>query len=178
MKHSDNKEPQNASHLAARAVMAYRSGFLIDALSIGEAASASGIVCDWKASRGAVVTDEKLLHRAFAFIYIGTILDQEATEPMSEALRKELANDMSNALDARETAVKWGLARDVNETNPFAHVGYKLASRVLRIDRPLIDALTNELLAVGKMDCAQLKAWLDGHALPLAFDELERSWSY
>jgi hypothetical protein len=25
---------------------------------------------------------------------------------------------------------------------------------------------------------AQLKAWLDGHALPLDFEDLERSWSF
>ncbi len=176
---SNLKEPQSAGHLAARAVMAYRAGFSVDGLAVpGTVTSESGIICDWKQAREHCLSDEKLLHRAFAFIYIGTILDQETTGPMSEALRKELANDMSNALDARETAVKWGLTHDVSETNPLAHVGYKLASRVLRIDRPLIDALTNELLAAGKMDCTQLKAWLDGHALPLHFEELERGWGF
>jgi hypothetical protein len=175
---SEHREPQSASHLAARAVMAYRAGFPIDALSIARTVPNSGIVCDWKQSRAADVKDEKLLHRAFAFIYIGTIIDQEVTQPISEDLRKELASDMSKALDARETAVQWGLVREVGETNPFAHVGYKLASRVLRADRAIIDALANELLAVETMDRDQLKSWLDTHAKPIPFDELERSWSF
>ena len=36
--------------------------------------------------------------------------------------------------DRPQTAVEWGLAPAVTDTDPFAHGGYKLASRLLRND--------------------------------------------
>jgi hypothetical protein len=46
-----------------------------------------------------------------------------------------------------QTAVQWGLTRSVTDTDPFAHGGYKLASRLLRSDPQLIDTLAKELSA-------------------------------
>ena len=61
--------------------------------------------------------------RAFAFVYVGSIVDQAISEPISDELRKELVSDMSSALEARQTAVDWGVAKAVADTNPFAHTG-------------------------------------------------------
>jgi hypothetical protein len=174
MQSKADREPQSAIHLAARAVMAYRAGFQIESLSIsGGAKMESGIACEWKSVRAGYRNDLKLLNRAFAFVYIGTLIDQEISQPISDNLRKELTSDMSSALDARETAVQWGHASAVKDTNPFAHTGYKLASRLLRADRPLIDALAGELLATETMNRDQLKSWLDSRASPLTLEELE-----
>ena len=170
---------QNARHLAARAVMAYRAGFPVEIISIpGESGSESGIVSDWKKLRDSYGGDEKLLRRGFAFIYIGTIIDQNATEPISNSLRKELVSDMSSALYARETAVQWGLAHSMTETNPFAHTGYKLASRLLRADQTFIDALAAELCVTPTLRGEQLKTWCDSHANPLVLEELERTTTF
>jgi hypothetical protein len=170
---------QNAKHLAARAVMAYRAGFPVEIISIsGESGSQSGIVSDWKKLRDSYGGDEKLLRRGFAFIYIGTIIDQNATEPISNSLRKELVSDMSSALYARETAVQWGLAHSMTETNPFAHTGYKLASRPLRADQTFIDALAAELCVTPTLRGEQLKTWCDSHANPLVLEELERTTTF
>ena len=124
---------QSAKHLAARAVMAYRAGFPVTLLSVisGDELP-SGIVCDWKSLRDSFKNDEKLLNRAFAFIYIGLIMDQAISVPISDDLRRELVSDESSVLEARQTAVDWGIAKAVADTNPFAHTGYKLASRLLR----------------------------------------------
>jgi hypothetical protein len=59
---------------------------------------------------------------------------------------------MSSALDARQTAVDWGVAKAVTDTNPFAHAGYKLASRLLRTDQPLIESLARELTSQGTIE--------------------------
>ena len=73
------------------------------------------------------------------------MLKHSASDPISDELRKELVSDMSSALDARQTAIDWGLAKAVAVTNPFAHTGYKLASRfcgrstVDRISRSRVD---------------------------------------
>ncbi|UWZ85226.1 hypothetical protein [Occallatibacter riparius] len=120
----------------------------------------------------------KLLGRAFAFIYIGSIVDQAISEPISEELRKELVSDMSSALDARQTAVQWGVSEAVADTNPFAHTGYKLASRLMRMDRELIESLARELAATGTMEGEVLRKWLDENAAPLNFDELEANTTY
>ena len=135
-------QQQSAKHLAARAVMAYRAGFPVALLSVTSTERPSGIVCDWKGQRGSFHNDEKLLGRAFAFVYIGSIVDQAISDPISDELHKELVSDMSSALDARQTAVDWGVAKAVADTNPFAHTGYKLASRLLRMDLPLIESLS------------------------------------
>lgn len=167
-------QQQSAKHLAARAVMAYRAGFPVALVSVTSSSERpSGIVSDWKSLRDSFHNDEKLLERAFAFIYIGTIVDQASRDPISDELHKELVSDMSSALDARQTAVEWGVANAVTETDPFAHGGYKLASRLLRTDQPLIESLARELTSQGTIEGGTLKKWLDCNAMAIDFDELE-----
>ena len=101
-----------------------------------------------------------------------------APNPISDELRKELVSDIESALDARQTAVDWGVAKAVADTNPFAHAGYKLASRLLRTDQPLIESLARELISQGTIESDALKKWLDGNASPLNFNELETSITY
>ena len=170
---------QSAKHLAARAVMAYRAGLPVTLLSVTSSSEhSSGIVCDWKGQRDSFHNDEKLLARAFAFVYVGSIVDQAISDPISDELRKELVSDMSSGLDARQTAVDWGLAKAVADTNPFAHTGYKLASRFLRMDQELIESLARELTSQGTIKGDALKKWLDANASPLNFDELETTTTY
>jgi hypothetical protein len=172
-------QEQSAKHLAARAVMAYRAGFPVALLSLTSSSERpSGIVYDWKGQRDSFQNDEKLLSRAFAFVYIGSIVDQAISDPISDELHKELVSDMLSALDARQTAVDWGVATSLTDTNPFAHTGYKLASRLLRNDQPLIESLARELTSQGTIEGDALKKWLDGNASPLNFDELETITTY
>ena len=170
---------QSAKHLAARAVMAYRAGFPVALLSVtGSNEHPSGIVCDWKGQRDSFHNDEKLLGRAFAFVYVGSIVDQAISDPISDELRRELVSDVSSALEARQTAVDWGVAKAVTDTNPFAHTGYKLASRLLPMDQPLIQSLARELTSKGTIEGDAFRKWLDANASPLNFDELETSTTY
>jgi hypothetical protein len=74
---------------------------------------------------------------------------------------------MSSALDARQTAVDWGAAKAVTDTNPFAHTKYELASRLLRMDQPLIESLARELTSQGTIEGDALRKWLDANASPL-----------
>jgi len=74
---------------------------------------------------------------------------------------------MSSALDARQTAVDWGVAKAVTDTNPFAHSGYKLASRLLWTDQRLIESLARELTSQGTIEGDALRKWLDANASPL-----------
>ena len=172
-------QQQGAKHLAARAVMAYRAGFPVALLSVTSSSErSSGIVCDWKGQRDSFHNDAKLLGRAFAFVYIGSIVDQAISDPVSDELRKELVSDMNSALEARQTAVDWGVAKAVADTNPFAHTGYKLASRLLRTDQPLIESLARELESQGTLEGDALRKWLDANASTLNFDELETSTTY
>jgi hypothetical protein len=172
-------QEQSANHLAARAVMAYRAGFPVALLSVTSSSERpSGIVCDWKGQREWFHNDETLLSRAFAFVYIGSIVDQAISDPISDELRRELLSDISSALEARQTAVDWGIAEALKDTNPYAHSGYKLASRLLRIDQPLIESLARELTSQGTIEGDALKKWLDRNASPLNFDELEKSITY
>jgi hypothetical protein len=159
--------------------MAYRAGFPVTLLSLTSSNErTSGIVSDWKCLRESFHNDAKLLGRAFAFVYVGSIVDQAISDPISEDLRKELVSDMSSALEARQTAVDWGLAKAVTDTNPFAHTGYKLASRLLRTDQPLIESLARELTSQSTIEGDALRKWLDANASPLNFDELETSATY
>jgi hypothetical protein len=159
--------------------MAYRAGLPVTLLSvINSNGRPSGIVCDWKGQRDSFHNDAKLLGRAFAFVYIGSIVDQAISDPISDELRKELISDNSSALEARQTAVDWGVVKAVTDTNPFAHTGYKLASRLLRADQWLIESLARELTAQGTMEGDALKKWLDANASPLNFDELETQMTY
>jgi hypothetical protein len=159
--------------------MAYRAGFPVARVSVTSGNErSSGIVSDWKGQRDSFQNDEKLLGRAFAFVYIGSIVDQASSDPISDELRRELVSDTSSALDMRQTAVDWGLAKAVTETNPFAHAGYKLASRLLRIDQPLIESLARELISRGTIESDALRSWLDTNASRLNFDELEAKTTY
>jgi len=170
---------QSAKHFAARAVMAYRPGFPVALLSVTSSSERpSGIVCDWKGQRDSFHNDEKLLSRAFAFVYIGSIVDPAISDPISDELRRELVSDVSSALEARQTAVDWGIAEALKDTNPYADSGYKLASRLLRIDQPLIESLARELTSQGTIEGDALKKWLDRNASRLNFDELEKSITY
>jgi hypothetical protein len=153
--------------------------FPVELLSVTSSSEhSSGIVCDWKGQRDSFHDDAKLLARAFAFVYVGSIVDQAVSDPISDELRKELVSDMSSALDARQTAVDWGVAKAVADTNPFAHTGYKLASRLLRTDQPLIESLARELTSQGTIDGDSLRKWLGANASPLNFHELETSTTY
>jgi hypothetical protein len=159
--------------------MAYRAGFPVELLSVTSSSERpSGIVCDWKGQRESFHNDAKLLGRAFAFVYIGSIVDQAIRDPISDELRKELVSDMSSALEARQTAVDWGVAEAVTDTDPFAHAGYKLASRLQRTDQPLIESLARELTSQSTFEGDALRKWLDANASPLNFDELETSTTY
>ena len=120
----------------------------------------------------------KLLSRAFAFIYAGSIVDQDIGDPISDELHKELASDMSSALDVRQTAVDWGVVKTVADTNPFAHNGYKLASRLLRTDQSLIESLARELTSRGTIEGDVLGSWLEANARPLNFEALETNTTY
>jgi hypothetical protein len=172
-------QQQSAKHLASRAVIAYRAGFPVALLSVTNSNQhSSGIVCDWKGQRESFHNDEKLLGRAFAFVYVGSIVDQAISDPISDELRKELVSEMSSALDAWQTAVDWGVAKAMTDTNPFAHTGYKLASRLLRTDQPLIESLARELTFQGPIERDALRKWLDANASPLNLDELETSTTY
>jgi hypothetical protein len=172
-------QQQSAKHLAARAVVAYRAGFPVALLSVTSSSEQpSGIVGDWKSLRDSFQNDAKLLHRAFAFVYVGSIVDQTISEPISDDLRKEVASDMSSALDVRQTAVAWGVAKALTDTDPLAHSGYKLASRILRTDGPLIESLARELTRRTTMEGDALREWLDVNARPLIFDELETVATY
>lgn len=179
MQEPDTSQQQSAKHLAARAVLAYRAGLPVAQLSVARDGDHSGgIVCDWKGERDSFHNDEKLLVRAFAFVYIGSIVDQAISDPISDELRKELVVDMSDALEARQTAVDWGLAKAVADTNPFAHSGYKLASRLLRVDQPLVESLARELMSQVTIRGEPLRKWLDANASPLEFDDLETRTTY
>jgi hypothetical protein len=172
-------QQQSAKHLAARAVMAYRAGFPVALLSATSSSKhPGGIVCNWKGQRDSFHNDAKLLHRALAFVYVGSIVDQTISDPISDDLRKELESDMSSALDVRQTAVDWSVAKALTDTDPFAHAGYKLASRFLRRDQPLIESLARELTSQSTIEGDALRKWLDANASPLNFDELETRTTY
>jgi hypothetical protein len=158
--------------------MAYRAGFPIALLSVTSSDRPSGIVSEWKDQRDSVHDDARLLGRAFAFVYIGSILDQATSDPISDELQKELVSDNASALDARQTAVDWGVAKSVADTNPFAHTGYKLASRILRRDQRLIESLARELTSKGTLEGDALKKWLDANASSIDFVELEANMTF
>ena len=159
--------------------MAYRAGLPVALLSLTSSGERpSGIVCNWKSQRDSLQNDAKLLRRAFAFVYVGSIVDQTLSDPISDDLRKEVVSDMSSALEVRQTAVDWNVAKALTDTDPFAHAGYKLASRLLRRDQPLIESLARELTSQSTMEGDALRKWLDANASPLHLDELETSTTY
>jgi hypothetical protein len=119
-----------------------------------------------------------LVRRGFAFVYIGTIIDQNAPEAVSNSLQAEINADMSSAQEAREAAVEWQLVASVNDTNPFAHIGYKLASRLIRSDGELIEQLTVELMERQILTQSELNAWYEAHAQQLSLEEIEQSVTF
>jgi len=97
------------------------------------------------------------------------MLKHRASDPISDELRKELVSDMSSALDARQTAVDRVVAEAVADANPFAHTGYKLASRFLRMEQLLIESLAREFTSQGAIEGDPLRKWLDAQCEPAQF---------
>jgi hypothetical protein len=150
-----------ARHLAARVIMALRAGFKVQSVSIDCFDSAlKAVVCDWKAERKTYANDGRLVQRAFAFIYIGTIIDQRSSDEPSDAIRVQVDDDMLSAQEVREAAVEWRLVPSIADTNPYLHQGYKLA---------------NQLAASRVMKQIALETWFASHAKPLSLETLEDS---
>jgi hypothetical protein len=170
---------QIARHLAARATVALRARFRVERVAVADAKEQpSGITCNWKQARDQYGDDTKLVKRGFAFVYVGTILDQRLNGPLSDPIIKELNSDMSSAQEVREAAVQWGLVPSLMDTNPFAHVGYKLASRLIRADELVINRLAEYLLEQQIVQEKQLLEWFERHATPLSLEEIEQSITY
>ena len=85
---------------------------------------------------------------------------------------------MMSVQEAREAAVEWGLVPSVMDTNPFAHLGYKLASRIIRADASLIDQLAAELHEKKVIDEKDLLAWFKDNASPRSLEEMEQSITF
>jgi hypothetical protein len=165
-----------ARHLAARVIMALRAGFKVQSVSIDHFGSPlKAVVCDWKAERKTYANDGRLVQRAFAFIYIGTIIDQRSSDEPSDAVRVQVDDDMLSAQEVREAAVEWGLVPSIADTNPYLHQGYKLASRLLREDTDLVEKLANQLAGSRVMKQNALETWFASHAKPLSLETLEDS---
>src|SRR4051795_11281352 len=105
------------------------------------------------------------------------MLKHSASDPIWGELRKSLVSDMSSALDATDCG-RLGHRRVVADINPLAHTGYKLASRLLRFDQPLIESFARKLVSQYTIDGDALTKWLDANASLLTFDELETSTTY
>jgi len=169
---------RNVKHLAAHAVLAFRAGFRVERVSLKATSNQSGITCNWKEARGCYRDDAKLINRSFALAYIGEIVDQDNVENLSDELREEIKADMVASEDSRETAVAWNLVESVRDINPFAHIGYKLASRLIRKDKLLIEKLAAHLLKKQALDEKSLLIWLQENASPYSLDELEKANTY
>lgn len=175
---SELKRSVTAKHLAAHTIFALRAGFCVERVALNEAANAHGVTCSWKQAREAYGNDTKLIHRGFALAYIGGIIDQDHLEHLSDDLHAEMHADMAASEDCRETAVAWNLVSSVKETTPFAHVGYKLASRLIKKDRPVIEKLAALLLEREALDQAALLTWFEENASSYPLDELEKTNTY
>ncbi|WP_158748727.1 hypothetical protein [Acidobacterium sp. S8] len=170
---------RTARHLAAHAIVALRAGFRVERIALDAISNAhGGVVCDWKQAREAYRDDEKLIHRSFALVYVGGLIDQEHLENITDDLRAEMKADMAASEDSRETAVAWNLVASVQETNAFARIGYKLASRLIKKDGPLIEKLSVLLAEWGSVDEASLMEWFQQNASPYSLDELEKTNTY
>ena len=179
MDRKDKNGPANdlgvARHLAARVIMALRAGLKVQSVSIDFDSPSKAVVCDWKAERKTHANDGRLVQRAFAFIYIGTIIDQKSSDEPSDAVRVQVDDDMLSAQEVREAAVEWRLVPSIADTNPFLHQGYKLASRLLREDTDLVETLANQLAGSRVMKQNALETWFASHAKPLSLETLEDS---
>ena len=72
----------------------------------------------------------KLIRRSFAFVYLGTIVDQTPTEPLSESISKQLNSDMTSAQEAHEVAVQRGLVRSLKK----ARTHLLMSATISRLD--------------------------------------------
>ena len=170
---------RTARHLAAHAVVALRAGFRVEQVTLDATSSVhGGVTCDWKQAREAYGDDAKLIHRSFALVYVGGLIDQEPLENLSDEFRAEMKADMAASEDSRETAVAWNLAASIHETNAFARIGYKLASRLLKKDGPVIEKLSVLLAERGSLDEASLMEWFQKNASSYSLDELEQTNTY
>jgi len=173
-----DQQMHTARYLAAHAIFALRAGFPVKQIELEAPSREHGFVCDWKQVREAYGDDTKLIHRSFALAYIGGLIDQGSDIDPSEDLRAEMKADMEASEDSRETAVAWHLVGSIKETTSFAHVGYKLASRLLRKDKLLIDRLAVFLTDKRSLDEKSLLQWFQENASPYALDELETTNTY
>lgn len=73
---------------------------------------------------------------------------------------------------------EWGLVPAVMNTNPFAHAGYKLASRLIKLDEALIKRPAATLLERKTISEEELATWFKDHAQPRSLDELEKSITF
>jgi hypothetical protein len=85
---------------------------------------------------------------------------------------------MAASEDCRETVVAWNLVDSVQETNAFARIGYKLASRLITRDKSLIENLAATLTKKRSLDETSLLKWFQENASPYSFDELEKANTY
>jgi len=180
---NDPKESRQSSlaarHLAAHAIFALRAGFRVEQVTLDAISNAqSGVICDWKQAREAYADDAKLMHRGFAFTYIGGLINQENLQNPPDELRAEMRADMAASEDCRETVVAWNLVESVQETNAFARIGYKLASRLITRDKSLIENLAATLAEKRSLDETSLLKWFQENASPYSFDELEKTNTY
>jgi hypothetical protein len=67
--------------------------------------------------------------------------------------------DMAASEDSRETAVAWSLVASIQDINAFVRIGYKLASRLIKKDGPVIEKLSVLLAERGFLDEASLMEW-------------------
>src|ERR1700761_2454976 len=168
-----------ARHLAAHAVAALRAQFRVELVTLnGTTETQSGVQCDWKQARAAYNDDRRLLIWGFALAYIGGLIDEGGTDDFSGAHRLEVKSDMDLSEELRETAVELGLAPSIQETNPFAHSGYKLASRLIRRDRTVIDSLSALLIERTIINESALLAWFGENAPAYPLGDLEKSSTF
>jgi hypothetical protein len=99
----------------------------------------------------------------------------KGTDKFSDLHQIEIKSDMASSENLREAAVEWGLVSSIQDTNPFAHSGYKLASRLIKQDRAVIDALTELLFERRSIDEPTLVAWFDQNAPAYPLEKLETS---
>jgi len=79
-----------AKHLAAHAVLAFRTEFRVESVSLSATSSQGGIICHWKQARAAYANDTKLVNRSFALAYIEDIIDQEELDRLPDDSREEI----------------------------------------------------------------------------------------
>jgi hypothetical protein len=176
---SSQREERLARHLAAHAVAAQRAGIRVELLTFnGIREGQSGVRCEWRQARTIYNDDRRLLIWGFALAYIGGLIDEGGANELSDLHRFELKSDMELSEILRETAVEWKLAPSIQDTNPFAHSGYKLASRLIKRDRTVIDALAALLIERTDIGESALLAWFDENAPSYPLEELENSGTY